>query len=131
MIFVDTSFWIASYNSRDPKHEQARDVLRRNAGTQLITTNHVRGETWTFLRRRTDYHLAMRFVDRLERSVQVRTVFVSERQERDAVKWLRQHVERPYSYVDATSFVIMRAMHIRDALACDDDFTAAGFRTLS
>ncbi len=131
MIFVDTSFWIAYYNSRDPRHDAAMELLRQSASTQLVTTNHVRGETWTFLRRRTDYQLAMRFVDRLERSTQVRTVFVSERQERDALKWLRHHDERPYSYVDATSFVIMRAMHIRDVLGYDEDFAAAGSRRLN
>ena len=131
MIFVDTSFWIAYYNIRDLQHGDAVELLRRSAGTQLVTTNHIRGETWTFLRRRTDYPLAMRFLDRLEHSTQVRTVFVSERHEGEAVKWLRRHDERPYSYVDATSFAVMRAMHIRDVLGYDADFVAAGFRRLN
>lgn len=131
MIFVDTSFWIAYYNSRDAQHDDAVELLRRSGGTQLVTTNHVRGETWTFLRRRADHPLAVRFVDRLGHSTQVRTVFVSQRQEADALKWLGQHDERPYSYVDATSFVVMRTLHIRDVLCYDDDFVAAGFRSLN
>ena len=131
MIFVDTSFWIAYYNSRDAQHDDAVEQLRRTGETQLVTTNQVRGETWTFLRRRADHTLAMRFVDRLGQSTQVRTVFVSQRQEADALKWLGKHDERPYSSVDATSFVVMRALHIRDALCYDDDFVAAGFRRLS
>jgi predicted nucleic acid-binding protein len=131
VIFVDTSFWIAYYNIRDPQHGEAIELLLRSAGTQLVTTNHVRGETWTFLRRRADYPLAMRFLDRLQRSAQVRTVIVSERQEGEAFKWLRQHDERPYSYVDATSFAVMRAMHIREVLGYDEDFVAAGFRRLN
>jgi predicted nucleic acid-binding protein len=31
------------------------------------------------------------------------------------------------SFVDATSFVVMRSLEIREALAFDGDFTAAGF----
>lgn len=39
----------------------------------------------------------------------------------------RTHDERPYSFVDATSFALMRSLKIRQALAFDGDFTAAGF----
>ena len=47
--------------------------------------------------------------------------------EADAWAWLREHDERPYSFVDATSFVLMRKLRIREALAFDGDFAAAGF----
>jgi predicted nucleic acid-binding protein len=48
-------------------------------------------------------------------------------QEEAALAWLRVRDERPYSFVDATSFVVMRAMGIREALAFDGGFAAAGF----
>ena len=35
--------------------------------------------------------------------------------------------ERRYSFVDATSFALMRRRRITDALAFDGDFSAAGF----
>ena len=41
--------------------------------------------------------------------------------------WLRRRDKRTYSYVDATSFEIMRRERIAVALAFDGDFTAAGF----
>ena len=41
--------------------------------------------------------------------------------------WLRKHDERVYSYVDATSFRVMRDRRLREALAFDQDFAAAGF----
>jgi len=130
LIFVDTSFWLAYYNGRDPRHRPALDSVRANAGTVLTTTNHVRGETWTFLRRRTDHALAQMFLEKTDRSAQVRIVFVSQQLETESLKWLRRHEERAYSYVDATSFAVMRAMHIREVLTYDADFAAAGFRSL-
>ena len=41
--------------------------------------------------------------------------------------WLARHDERSYSYVDATSFEIMRRERIAEALAFDGDFSVAGF----
>lgn len=43
------------------------------------------------------------------------------------MRWLRQHDEREYSFVDATSFAFMRQEGIDRALAFDGDFSAAGF----
>src|SRR3972149_1470409 len=55
---------------------------------------------------------------------------IPETMEREALGWLRRHDERSYSFVDATSFALMRSMKIKDALAFDGDFSAAGFRAL-
>ena len=127
MIFVDTSFWVAVRNRRDPIHSEARTLLERCADSGLVTSNHVRGETWTYLRRRAGHAGAVGFLDALERSPRLQTLVVEERQEQEALRWLRRHDEREYSFVDATSFAIMRALRIREALAFDGDFSAAGF----
>jgi uncharacterized protein len=47
--------------------------------------------------------------------------------EEQAWEWLARHDERQYSFVDATSFVLMRQKSIHNALAFDGDFSAAGF----
>jgi uncharacterized protein len=52
---------------------------------------------------------------------------LDEETEQEAWDWLRRHDERAYSFVDASSFALMRRLRIRVALAFDDDFTAAGF----
>ncbi len=87
----------------------------------------MRGETWTFLRRRDGHRIAVAFLDMLERSARARVLRIDEELEREALAWLRRHDERPYSFVDATSFALMRSLGIREALAFDGDFAAAGF----
>ena len=47
--------------------------------------------------------------------------------EAEAFEWLRRHDERAYSFVDATSFALMRRQRVAEALAFDGDFSAAGF----
>ena len=85
------------------------------------------GETWTFLRRRDGHSSAVAFLDAVESADWLTVVQVDEGMEREARAWLRRHDERLYSFVDATSFIVMRRERIGEALAFDGDFSAAGF----
>lgn len=127
MIFVDSSFWIALTARRDTRHAVAESLFAKTGAQPWITSNHVRGETLTWLSARVGHEAATRFLDRLELTSRVTTAFVSEDLEQDALTWLRRHDERPYSFVDATSFALMRSLGIGEALAFDADFSAAGF----
>ena len=127
MIFVDTSFWVAIRNRRDANHGQATLLLRDHAGGALFTSSQVRGETWTFLRRRAGHASAVDFLDAIGNSPRLQVIWIDQDLEAEALRWLRRHDERGYSFVDATSFALMRARKIRSALAFDGDFAAAGF----
>lgn len=127
MIFVDTSFWVGLRFRRDPRHAAANRTFRRYGDGRLVTSVPVCGETWTLLRRRAGHRAAVEFLDALEDSERIDVLSVSEEAENDAWNWLRRHDERPYSFVDATSFGLMRRFKIREALAFDGDFAAAGF----
>jgi uncharacterized protein len=127
LIFVDTSFWIGLGMPGDRHHRDASTIFGRLDGVSLVTTNHVRGETWTFLRRRSGHAAAVDFLDRLDRTPRVRVEFVTPALEQEALRWLREHDEREYSFVDATSFALMRSLRMRETLAFDGDFAAAGF----
>ena len=127
MIFVDSSFWIGYSAARERRHQETLRLLRTHASEPIATTNHVLGETWTFLRKRYGHDAARRFVDYVEDAERLTIGFVTAAMERDAWAWLRRRDERPYSFVDATSFAFMRSLAIRDAFAFEEDFTAAGF----
>jgi uncharacterized protein len=127
MIFVDSSFWVGIAFARDDRHAAATRLLELHSSAALVTSNHVRGETWTVLRRRAGHKVAVRALDLLARAARVRVEFVSRDVEQEALRWLARHDEREYSFVDATSFALMRSLRIREALAFDADFAAAGF----
>jgi len=127
VIFVDSSFWIALSSGRDDRRGDALALHQRHSADRLMTSNHVRGETWTFINARYGHSAAVRFLDALASASRLRVEFVSEPLEREALRWLHRHDERAYSFVDATSFAVMRALRIGEALAFDGDFAAAGF----
>jgi predicted nucleic acid-binding protein len=123
--FVDSSYWVALRLRRDANHEAA--VRLWAPGQAILTTNHVIGETWTFLRRRDGHPSASAFLDAVEAADWLAVVHVDVATEREARAWLRRHDERIYSFVDATSFAVMRRERLAEALAFDGDFSAAGF----
>lgn len=127
MIFIDTSFWAALTARDDELHDVAVELFVQRATERLVTSNHVRDETWTLLRRRRGFRSAVSFLDGLERTARLRLEFVSRDLEEEALRWLRRRDEREYSFVDATSFAVMRSLRIREAFAFDGDFAAAGF----
>ena len=126
MRFADTSFWFGLQERRDHRHQLARALVERGIG-RIVTTNHVVGETWMLLRRRSGHHAAVGFIDRITALPVSEIVHVDKDAEADAWRWLRSRSEREYSFVDATSFAVMRRRRIREALAFDGDFNAAGF----
>ena len=127
MAFVDTSFWIAQAIARDSRHADAVALADRLRGEPAVTSNLVLGEAWTLLTRRLGHHHAVCWVSRVRDQLRVGIERVETDMAAEAWEWLRAHDERPYSFVDATSFALMRKLRIREALAFDGDFTAAGF----
>lgn len=126
MRFVDTGFWVALLVPRDRHHAEAAAIWREDRGL-LLCSNHIVGETWTFLRRRAGHQVAVRFLDALDRSPDVAVVHVDPDVEEEARHWLRRHDERAYSFVDAVSFEVMRRRRLSEALTFDGDFAAAGY----
>lgn len=126
MRFADTSYWVAFHRRRETHHEAARALWLADPGP-VVTSELVLGETWTFLRRRESHSAAVRFLDLLHASPRVSVLASDTDTVERAWQWLRRHDEREYSFVDATSFALMRSNKIQEALAFDHDFTAAGF----
>ena len=113
--------------STSPIVAEAATLWKEFRAANPLTTNHVRGETWTFLQKRVGRHSAVGFAESLDQTAVAEVLFVSETHEDEAWRWLRGHDERPYSFVDATSFAVMRLLKIKEALAFGGDFAAAGF----
>ena len=131
MKFADTSWWVAWAFPGDHRHPDALRMLDALArGEQVLTSNLIVGESWTFLRRKDSHRSAVAFLDRVDSLQSDRRLalhHVTSAQEAAAWDWLRKHDERGYSFVDATSFRVMHDRRLREALAFDQDFAAAGF----
>ncbi len=127
MLFLDTSFLAAYALTRDARHAEAIRLADTHLERQVVTTNLILSELWTLLRHRLGHRPTVEFLDRVHALPSLRLDRVSAAIEDESWNWLRAPDERPYSFVDATSFALMRKLRIREALAFDGDFAAAGF----
>jgi predicted nucleic acid-binding protein len=127
VLFADTSFLAALALRNDSNHVSARRLLDRFERERVCTSELVLGEMWTLLRKREGHRHALSWIDRVRATADLLVEPVDGALTAEAWAWLRVHDERNYSFVDATSFALMRKRRITDALAFDDDFIAAGF----
>ena len=126
MRFVDTSFWVALQLARDGNHEVAARLWDAERGA-LVTSTLVVGETWTYLNRKAGHRAALAFRRATLALTTLQTISIDEGTEDVAWGWLERRSDRAYSFVDATSFALMRRLRLKEALAFDGDFSAAGF----
>lgn len=130
MIFVDTSAWVALADRHDRDHARTLDVGRRIARGEYgkqVTTNYVMTETLTLVRRRLGLSAAVSLAKTFAESDEVRVFWIEPVHHDEGVRIMASHADKVWSLTDCTSFVVMNALQIRQALALDDDFTQAGF----
>ena len=97
------------------------------AGSPLLTTEWVFGETVSFVRRRVGYDAARALGEALRSSSILEIVHVDEALVERAWEAFLAYRFDGLSLVDCISFVTMRSRRVRRAFTFDDDFRRAGF----
>ena len=132
-VFVDSGAWIALALSRDPLHGQVRekwDVLQ-GAGAKLHTSVPVVIETFTFLDRNANRHVALAWKESIYKPGTVGILPCELRDLEQSWEYFRRADLHKLSAVDATSFAIMKRAKIRLAYAFDHHFVVVGFRLVT
>lgn len=131
-VFVDTAAWYGLFDEGDSFHQSAVRCFEglETEGRELVTSNHVVGETYTLLWTRLGPGPAQRFLLRSRDSAYLTRVFVPDAWEIAAEALLLQYRDQGFSYVDAVSFVAMRQLNLQEAFSNDHHFAIAGFTLL-
>ena len=131
-LFVDTSAWYALADADDRNHESAKAFLSEALEThaRFITSNCVVGETYTLIRTRLGHREAWEFIARVKASSRLEITFIDETTESEAYELLQQFQDQDFSYVDGTSFVLMKKRRAREAFTYDGHFSIVGFTRL-
>ena len=128
-VFVDTSGFYALIVSKDENHGRADELfaLAQRKAWRLVTTNAVIFETHALLlhRARPGRETALDFLDAVHADT-YEVVRVGKNDEEKAIKLIRTHGDKLYSFCDALSFVVMERMRIHEAIAFDQDFRTYG-----
>ena len=130
-LFVDTSGWAYLVDRHDPLHRHVRTVYQHALNQQrlLVTTNYVIAELVPLLasRSRIPRKQIFGFIDALKSSPHIEVIHIDALLDAEAWTLLKSRVDKEWSLVDASSFVIMTMHGITEALTTDHHFTQAGF----
>ena len=128
-LFVDTSALYAFFNAKAPEHPKIKRFLNDFQGTVLLT-NYIFDEIVTLVGARVGHDKAVLVGNVLLNSPQVRRVWISPNDEKEAWDLFVSRDDKAYSFTDCTSFVVMRRLKIFRCLALDEHFGQEGFEVL-
>lgn len=125
-IFLDASFWIVYREEKEDNHPAARRVMSElfRQRNHFIATLPVVCEIHAYFAR-----------DQGKREQILRDFFnnpvltiedISHRDQKAALEILQSHRDKTYSLCDALSFIVMRRLNVRRALAFDSHFRQFG-----
>ena len=130
-LFVDTSGWAYLLDRQDPLHHSITALYQTTLKQQrtLVTTNYVLAELVPLLasRSRLPRQQIFAFVDALTISPHVEIIHVDAELEKTTWELLKARIDKEWSFVDASSFVVMNMYGIREAITTYHHFTQSGF----
>ena len=132
-VFVDTSALYAVFSSSDGSNAEAKSIVRElhRRRAALVTTDLVLVESYVLVHARGGLGALLAFRAALTQSTWMQTVSVSAEHQNQAWSLLEQRRDKGYSFVDATSFIVMRALGVREAFSFDAHFSQEGFERLA
>jgi predicted nucleic acid-binding protein len=113
-------------------HRRARELVERAAQSKarFVTTDYVLDETATLLKSRGHVHLASAFFETVFASAACRVEWMDPDASARTQRFFLKHHDQDWSFTDCSSFCVMRALALHDALTTDAHFRQAGFNPL-
>ena len=131
-VFLDTAYAIALSSPADRFHPRAVALAEQMEalGTRLVTTRAVLLEIGNALAKPRFREAAAQLLAALEADSNVDIVPLSESLYARAVQLYRERPDKEWGITDCVSFLVMQDRGLTEALATDEHFQQAGFRSL-
>ncbi|MCI0357379.1 MAG: PIN domain-containing protein [Planctomycetaceae bacterium] len=125
-MFVDSFYFFALLNPRDPAHAWAAEIADEFDG-QFITTVSVLTEVADGLAQHTLRHLFAELCDEIAANRFIHIVPLADDLWHAACHLYRERPDKDWSLTDCISFVVMHRESLTEALTGDHHFEQAGF----
>jgi predicted nucleic acid-binding protein len=130
-VFADTGGWANAFVRTEPHHALAAMLLRkwRQDRTRVVTSSYVLSELVALFTSpiRLPRSRAVAIVDSLLTAPWIEVVYVDRALHEEGWNLLKSRLDKRWSLVDCTSFVLMERRGIIEALTPDHHFEQAGF----
>jgi len=131
-VFIDSGAWIALLHRADSLHESTVELYRKLIDNRRIflTTSLILVEVANAFSMPGRWHLAIELENRLQASAICDVTWIDQQLYERSWNLYRERVDKDWSLVDCSSFVLMKERHITEALTADRHFEQAGFTKL-
>ena len=129
-LFVDSSGWIALFDSNDKYYQLASKAMTSLQGeiVNFLTSDYVVDESLTYLRKKTGHHVATRFGQWVLSAQHIKFVHVDEAVWQAGWEMFQAYEDKEWAFTDCTSFILMHQHHLWQAFSFDQHFAQAGFQ---
>lgn len=130
LVFIDTSFFKAFFDSRDEFHQKAIRIWKNleKKKASLLTTNCILDESFTLIRVRCTLQVAIKLRYLLHRYSSVISIErITIEDEASVWQWFEKDWSK-LSFTDCVSFAVMKRLEITDVVTFDKHFEKAGFK---
>jgi predicted nucleic acid-binding protein len=128
-VFADSAYWIALIVRHDAYHDRAMDWTKRIRG-RIVTTDGVLIETTSALAVPPRRIAAVNLMQRLREREDIEIVQLDPTLLNRGWILYCDRMDKAWSWVDCTSFTVMKDRSLHDALTTDRHFVQAGFRAV-
>lgn len=130
-LFIDTSGWASLFVTQEPFHDRTSQLFNQAIQKRqpLITSNYILSELVAVLHsplRQPRYRI-FEIIDAIRKASYTETIHIDRDIDEAAWNLCKQRIDKPWSLVDCSSFVIMQRHEIQTALTTDHHFEQAGF----
>lgn len=130
-VFVDTSGWAHYFIQTEPFYYQTNMLVRgfRANGILLVTTNYILAELTALLESpfRVSKAQQVQHLKAIKQASWVEKIHIDWRYDQEAWGLFESRLDKVWSLVDCSSFVVMSHWNITHALTSDHHFEQAGF----
>jgi len=130
-LFVDTSGWASLFVANQPYYPQADQYFRLAFHQQkrIYTTNYIIAELVALLNSplRVSRSRIFEIIDAIKTADYIEVVHIDDVTDTLAWTLCKNRIDKAWSLVDSTSFIVMQQIKIQEALTTDQHFEQAGF----
>jgi uncharacterized protein len=131
-IFVNSSGWLALYNTKDPNHEVAKQVWEhlRDQPVRFVITDYVLDQVYTALKVFGSLHAAQA-VQQLFKNSQLVRLFMTDTVIFDRAWRVFVEDDHPqWTFTDCINFAVIQYLGISEVFTLDANFTHPGLATI-
>jgi uncharacterized protein len=133
-LFVDTSGWASIFIPTETHHASAASHFSQavQSHSAIITTNYVMAELVALLNSplRVPRSQIFHHINIVRTNLGITRIHIDSNLDTAAWELCQNRLDKPWSLVDCSSFIVMQQLNIQQALTTDHHFEQAGFTRL-